>query len=34
MEPMAMTASDFGKSVAVDTEKWASVIKFAHIRPD
>jgi tripartite-type tricarboxylate transporter receptor subunit TctC len=34
MEPMAMTAGEFGKSVAVDTEKWASVIKLAHITPD
>jgi tripartite-type tricarboxylate transporter receptor subunit TctC len=34
MEPMAMSPSAFGNFISVDTEKWASVIKFAHIKLD
>jgi tripartite-type tricarboxylate transporter receptor subunit TctC len=31
-EPMPMSASNFGKLIADDTEKWGKVIKFAHIK--
>jgi tripartite-type tricarboxylate transporter receptor subunit TctC len=31
--PMPMTPADFGKLIAEETEKWASVIKFAGIKP-
>jgi tripartite-type tricarboxylate transporter receptor subunit TctC len=31
--PMPMTASDFGKFIAAETEKWAKVIRFANIKP-
>jgi tripartite-type tricarboxylate transporter receptor subunit TctC len=31
--PMAMTASDFGKFIADETDKWAKVIRFANIKP-
>jgi tripartite-type tricarboxylate transporter receptor subunit TctC len=30
-EPMPMSASNFGKLIADETEKWGKVIKFAHI---
>jgi tripartite-type tricarboxylate transporter receptor subunit TctC len=33
-EPTAMTPAAFREFIAVDTEKWARVIKFAHIAPD
>jgi tripartite-type tricarboxylate transporter receptor subunit TctC len=33
-EPTAMTPATFREFIAVDTEKWARVIKFAHIGPD
>jgi tripartite-type tricarboxylate transporter receptor subunit TctC len=32
--PMPMTPTDFGKFIAEDTEKWAKVIRAAHIKPD
>jgi tripartite-type tricarboxylate transporter receptor subunit TctC len=32
--PMPMTAGDFAKLIAAETEKWAKVIKFAGIKPD
>jgi tripartite-type tricarboxylate transporter receptor subunit TctC len=32
--PMPMTASDFGKLIADDTEKWAKVIRAANIKPE
>ncbi|MGA8903146.1 Bug family tripartite tricarboxylate transporter substrate binding protein [Bradyrhizobium sp.] len=32
-EPMPMSASQFGKFAADETEKWAKVIKFANIKP-
>ena len=31
--PMLMTSGKFGKFIADETEKWAKVIKFAHIKP-
>jgi tripartite-type tricarboxylate transporter receptor subunit TctC len=31
--PMPMTASDFAKFIADETEKWAKVIRFANIQP-
>jgi len=31
--PMPMTPADFAKFIAVETDKWAQVIKFAGIRP-
>jgi tripartite-type tricarboxylate transporter receptor subunit TctC len=34
LEPRAMTPTEFGKFVAAETEKWASVIKFAGIKPE
>jgi tripartite-type tricarboxylate transporter receptor subunit TctC len=33
IEPTPMSAADFGKFIAAETEKWAKVIKFAHIKP-
>ena len=33
VEAMPMTAAEFGKFVADETEKWAKVIKFAKIKP-
>ena len=33
-EPTAMTPTAFREFIAVDTEKWARAIKFAHIAPD
>jgi tripartite-type tricarboxylate transporter receptor subunit TctC len=32
-EPMPMSASDFSKLVADETEKWRKVIKFSNIKP-
>lgn len=34
VEPMSMTAADFGRFMRDETEKWSKVIKFAGIRPD
>jgi tripartite-type tricarboxylate transporter receptor subunit TctC len=31
--PMLMTSGKFGEFIANETEKWAKVIKFAHIKP-
>jgi tripartite-type tricarboxylate transporter receptor subunit TctC len=33
-EPMPMTAAEFGKLIAEDTEKWAKVIRAANIKPE
>ena len=33
-EPMTMTAAEFGKLIAEDTEKWAKVVKFSGAKPD
>jgi len=33
-EPMIMTADEFGKFIAEETEKWAKVIKLAGIKPE
>jgi tripartite-type tricarboxylate transporter receptor subunit TctC len=33
-EPMLMTPAEFGQYIAVETEKWGKVVKFAHIKPD
>jgi tripartite-type tricarboxylate transporter receptor subunit TctC len=32
-EPMPMTATDFGKLIADETEKWGKVIRAANIKP-
>jgi len=32
--PMPMSATEFGKFIADETEKWAKVIKFANIKPE
>jgi tripartite-type tricarboxylate transporter receptor subunit TctC len=32
--PMPMAAADFGRLVAVDTEKWSKVVQFAGIKPE
>jgi tripartite-type tricarboxylate transporter receptor subunit TctC len=32
-EPMPMSAPEFGKFVADETEKWGKVIKFSNIKP-
>jgi len=34
VEPMPMTPAEFGKLIADETEKWATVIKFANIKPE
>src|SRR6516162_4129048 len=34
VEPMPMTAADFGKFIADETEKWARVIMLAGIKPE
>jgi tripartite-type tricarboxylate transporter receptor subunit TctC len=34
VEPAPMTPAQFGKFIADDTEKWANVVKFAHIKLD
>ncbi len=34
VEPMSVTPADFGKLIAAETEKWATVIKFANIKPE
>jgi tripartite-type tricarboxylate transporter receptor subunit TctC len=33
-EPAPMTPAQFGTFIADDTEKWANVVKFAHIKLD
>jgi tripartite-type tricarboxylate transporter receptor subunit TctC len=33
-EPMPMTATDFGKLIADETEKWGKVIRAANIKPE
>jgi len=33
VEPMPMSAAEFAKFIADETEKWAKVIKFANIKP-
>ena len=33
-EPMPMTPADFGKFMSDETEKWAKVIRAAHIKPE
>jgi tripartite-type tricarboxylate transporter receptor subunit TctC len=33
-EPMSMTAADFGKFIASETEKWVKVIRAAHIKAE
>jgi tripartite-type tricarboxylate transporter receptor subunit TctC len=32
--PILMTPAEFGKLIAVETEKWAKVVKFAGMKPD
>jgi tripartite-type tricarboxylate transporter receptor subunit TctC len=32
--PMPMTASEFGKFVANETEKWGKIIRAANIKPE
>jgi tripartite-type tricarboxylate transporter receptor subunit TctC len=32
--PTAMMPADFGKFIAEETEKWATVVKFAGIKPE
>ena len=34
IEPTPMTSADFGKFIAAETDKWAKVIAFAHIKPE
>jgi len=34
LEPLAMAPGEFGKRIAVDTEKWAKVIKFANVKAE
>jgi len=34
VEPMPMTAAEFGKFIADETEKWARVIMLAGIKPE
>ena len=34
IEPTPMTPADFGKFIAAETDKWAKVIAFAHIKPE
>jgi tripartite-type tricarboxylate transporter receptor subunit TctC len=33
-EAMPMTAAEFGKLVAAETEKWGKVVKFAGVKAD
>jgi tripartite-type tricarboxylate transporter receptor subunit TctC len=33
-DPAPMTPARFGEFIAADTDKWAKVVKFAHIKPD
>jgi tripartite-type tricarboxylate transporter receptor subunit TctC len=33
-EPLPGSASDFGKLIAEETEKWAKVVKFAGMKPE
>jgi tripartite-type tricarboxylate transporter receptor subunit TctC len=32
--PLAVSAADFGKLIADETEKWTNVVKFANIKPE
>ena len=32
--PMPMSATEFGKFIADEIEKWAKVVKFANIKPE
>jgi tripartite-type tricarboxylate transporter receptor subunit TctC len=32
--PLMGSPADFGKLIAVDTEKWAKVVKFAGLKPE
>jgi hypothetical protein len=32
--PMPMSAAEFGKFIADETEKWAKVVKFSGAKPD
>jgi len=32
--PLALTSAEFGKLLADETEKWAKVIRAAHIKPE
>ena len=34
IEPTPMTAAEFGKFIADETQKWAKVIKFANIKAE
>jgi tripartite-type tricarboxylate transporter receptor subunit TctC len=34
VEPMPMTAAEFGKLIAEETEKWAKVVKAAHMKAE
>lgn len=34
IEPTPMTAADFGKFITAETDKWAKVVAFAHIKPN
>src|SRR5690242_6545922 len=34
LEPLAMAPDEFGKRIAVDTERWAKVIKFANVKAE
>jgi tripartite-type tricarboxylate transporter receptor subunit TctC len=33
IEPTPMSAAEFGKFIAAETDKWAKVVKFADIKP-
>ena len=33
IEPTPMSAGEFGKFIAAETDKWAKVVKFADIKP-
>jgi tripartite-type tricarboxylate transporter receptor subunit TctC len=34
IEPTPMTPAEFGTFIAAETDKWAKVVKFAHIKPE
>lgn len=34
IQPTPMTPADFGKFIAAETDKWAKVVAFAHIKPN
>ena len=34
IKPTPMAAADFGKFIAAETDKWAKVVAFAHIKPN